>query len=164
LILKLKKEYDFQFKQIVLIALTLIAIAVIASPQATPDYPVLYKVLRFQEKIFSRIKQQPTTRTNYYLLLLNKRLEELNHLVRNKEFDLLYSASLRYAATAAELTDLIILNPNTPQKKTTRLLFLAHQRLLQEIVVSYPTRDSDNWKYLMDDINYLEIYTSKLPD
>lgn len=143
-------------------AAVLLAFAVILSPQATPDYLVLYRVKRLQEKIFFRFKFSDKAMVDFYIWQLNERLRELQALAKMKEFDLLYGASLRFQTQAGELVEVLIGNPDSRQLVMTILLFRSYQRVLAAEIEKFPIEDSGNWKYVQDDINYLEIYIEKL--
>ena len=75
--------------------IVLLAVEMFWSLRATPDYPVLYRIKRLEEKAYFLLLRKPEDKVNFSQGLLNLRLKELNHLVVVKEFDLLYPASLR---------------------------------------------------------------------
>lgn len=143
--------------------LAVLVLLIIASDKATPDSTLTFGLKRLQEKIFLSLKPTPEAKADYYLALLDKRLEELKGLVKNKRSWYLWSASLRYSATAGELTDLVLQNNLTDKVGIMTAQFKNHQQVLRAAVDNYPDAYSqEDWKFLQDDINYLELYLEKL--
>ncbi len=150
-------------KKILIIVLGLVAAALLLSNQANPDSP-LFGVKRAQEKIFLTISSSPDKKAKYYSSLLDKRFEEINFLVKSKKTNLLWSASLRYSATAGELSKLIIDNNLTSYVPKTIEKFKFHQVVFKNLDDdNFPNRlANENWKYLQDASHYLDQYIIKL--
>ena len=96
--------------------------------------------------------------------LLDSRLEELQNVVKNKNYDYVLRSSLRYSTLAGQITDLIVSNNLTDKIEAVRNQFLNHKKLLDTLYVAYPKniRDNVEWKYIQDDFNYLNLYLDKL--
>lgn len=150
--------------QLSLIAvLILIAASLILSQTATPDFPPLFSLKRIQEKAFMSLKSNPKERLNDMRSLLNTRLDELDKQVKAQSYSQILSSASRYSTLAGEITDFIITNNLEDQVPSTMEQFINHKKVLREIYVIYP-KNTDNveYKYIEDDINYLDIYIDKL--
>lgn len=143
--------------------LTVLALSLLLSQNAAPDFPPFWSLKRIQEKVFLNFKTNPEQRTQYLSFLLDNRLDELSKVVKNKHYDHVLKASLRYSTTAGLITDLVISNNLTSYVEPIRQKFLNHQKVLNDLYVLYP-KNTDNleYKYIEDDINYLNIYLDKL--
>ena len=98
--------------------------------------------------------------------LLDSRLEELQNVVKNKNYTYVLRSSLRYSSLAGEIADLVVTNNLTDKVPGIKQQFLNHQKLLDELYVAYPKNIPDNveWKYIQDDFNYLGLYLDKLEE
>ena len=142
--------------------IVLLAVEMFWSLRATPDYPVLYRIKRLEEKAYFLLLRKPEDEVNFSQGLLNLRLKELNHLVVVKEFDLLYPASLRYAAAADEAVNLVKVSGKAELITETKQLLVDQKADLHNLLKTFPAQDSDSGKYIQDDINYLTIYLGKI--
>lgn len=149
-----------------ILVLAVFALSLILSQTASPDFPPLWGLKRIQEKVFLNFKSSPEQRIQYLSFLLDKRLDELSKVVKNKNYDHVLNASLRYSTTAGQITELIIANNLKESLDSTKQQFLTHQKALDDVYVLYPKNipDNEEWKYIQDDINYLEIYLDKLSE
>lgn len=143
------------------LVLTALLLALFFSDYANPD-SLLYLLKRVQEKAFMRTKGTPSAKADYLSLQLDKRLEELQNLVKNKSYFYLVSSSLRYSTTAGRLTQIVIDNRLKVQSEALEKKFLAHQQVLQDLLDNYPQDLNTEYKYLQDDINYLKLYLEML--
>lgn len=146
-----------------IVILVALVILLLTSFGAQPDSGLSYNLKRLQEKVFLNFKFSPEAKINYYNLLLDERLQELKYLVGANKTNLLWSASLRYSTTAGELTDILIGNNLQNQAPYFINKFTKHREELQSLLAGYP-RDFSNedWKFLEDGINYLNLYLDKL--
>lgn len=151
-----------QFGLIVILAI--IALLLLLSLKANPDMPPLFALKRVQEKVFFEFKSTPRDRVDYMSSLLESRLQELQNVVKNKSYDDVLKASLRYSTLAGQITELIETNNLTEKVEIVRDQFLNHQKILDALYVAYPKNIPDNveWKYIQDDFNYLGLYLDKL--
>ncbi len=150
-------------KRILIVLLAIFVVALFLSPRSNPDFPPLYNLKRLQEKLFSAISTSPTAKADYQQYLLDQRLAELDHLVKSQQYTYLWSSSLRYAAVAGNLTDYIIANNLKDKIPVVTEQFRNHQRALYALYVYYPKNiNNDEWKYVLDDINYLNGNLEKL--
>jgi hypothetical protein len=149
-------------KQILLVTLLVLAVSLFFSRDTDPRYSYLYSLKRIQEKIFSKLQFSPEPRVRYQTLLLNERLSELQTIVDTKQYDYILQSSLRYSATAGELTNMIKESNLTELRSPTIEVFKSHQQRLQTIINNYPKDQNVEWKYIQDDFNYLLIYQEQL--
>lgn len=147
-----------------IIFLAIIAVSLISAPHSGPDFPPLFALKRIQEKTFLKFQSSPEGKLIYMSSILNSRLEELQNLVNNKNYNYVLPSSLRYFSLAGQMTDLIIANNLTGQVSAVKEQFLKHRKIIDTIYVIYPKNipDNEEWKYIQDDYNYLAIYIDKL--
>lgn len=149
-------------KKILIVILAVVVVLLLLSNQATPDSPI-FGVKRLQEKAFLSISQSPEKKVDYYFSLLDKRLEEIDYLVKNNKSDLLWSASLRYSTTAGEVSKLIADNNLTSLASKAITKFKSHQSIFKSLGDNFPNRfNTEDWKYLQDGSNYLDQYITIL--
>lgn len=143
--------------------LVIVVIALLLSQVATPDSPQLYSLKRFQEVKFMGLKSDPKSKLNYMIVLLDTRLDELSKQVNRKSYGYILPSCSRYSTQAGEITDFIIQNNLTSEATFVENQFKEHIKVLKNLYEVYP-KDTDNfeYKYIQDDINYLNIYLDKL--
>lgn len=153
-----------QIKLSSIIILSILAILLLVSNNANPDR-IDYGFKRLQEKLFLSLHFSPPQKVNYYNTLLSQRLRELEYLTQNKKTYMLWQSSLRYAATAGEVTDVIIKNNLKDRANQFREEFNQHQQAINNLLINYPgdlDPTEENSKFLTDAINYLNEYIEKL--
>ncbi len=148
-----------------IIILVIFALSLILSQNANPDFPPLFTLKRLQEKIFLSMESGSSNKVDYLSALLNKRLLEFKNLINNKNYDYLWTSSLRYSTTAGQITELVSANNLGDKVDSIKKQFLEHQKVLNNLYIAYP-KNTDNveYKYLEDAINYLKIYLDKLAE
>lgn len=146
-----------------IILLAVLAIALLLSQKANPDAPLLFKLKRLQEKAFLKTKSNPADKVDYMVSLLDNRLIELQNQVNNKSYNYILPSASRYSTLAGQITDLVVANNMTSKAEVIQSQFLNHQKGLDDLYQIYP-KNTDNWewKYIQDDINYLQLYLDKL--
>ncbi len=155
-------KYKIQLGLIIILAV--IALSLLLSLKATPDMVPFFALKRVQEKAFLKIKSTPGDKVDYMSSLLDSRLEELQNVVKNKNYDYVLHSSLRYSSLAGQITDSVVTNNLTDKVEGVKTQFSNHRKLLDELYVAYPKniRDNVEWKYIQDDFNYLKLYLDKL--
>ena len=143
-----------------IVVLGIIVFLLLNVNNAIPGSP-LFAVKRLEEKVFLKLKSSPEDKISYQSFLLETRLKELAELANQKKYSYILEASLRYSATAGNLTELIVQNSQEDQAAQTIRQFEQHKTKLQNIYISYPMEDTEG-KYLLDDKNYLDLYIEKL--
>ncbi len=142
--------------------LIIFALSLVFSQKANPDFSPLWSLKRVQEKVFLKLKSNPSDKLDYMRSLLDIRLEELNSQVNRQSYGYILPSAQRYSTLAGEITDLVTANM---KDKAPQVIdqFQSHLKVLQQIYVIYP-KNTDNleYKYIEDDINYLKIYLDKL--
>ncbi len=143
--------------------LTVLVIALVASQSASPDFPLLFGLKRQQEKVFFSFKSTPQEKVDYMRSLLNIRLNELSSQVNRQSYSHILPSASRYSSLAGEITDIIVSNNMKDQVNAVMEQFTQHKKVLQDLYVIYP-KNTDNveYKYIEDDINYLDLYLDKL--
>lgn len=122
----------------------------------------LFPLRRLDEKIILMTKHDPDSHTKYLLDLVDNRMSDLSFIMNKNQYAYLLPASLRYSSTVGTLTEYVQthnLKQFTPdiQKKLSR-----HTQILQRLIKQYHGKHEE-WKYLQDDINYIEQYKTQLP-
>ena len=144
--------------------LLLLAISLLLSQNATPDFSPLFSLKRVQEKFFLNLKNDPKSKLDYERGLLNTRLEELQSQVKRQSYSNILPSASRYSTLAGQITDQVLANNLLKdQGEKVKEQFSNHIKVLNEIYMAYP-KNTDNleYKYILDDINYLKIYLDKL--
>lgn len=146
-----------------IILLIVLILSLFFSQMADPSIAPLFALKRVQEKVFMKLKTTPGDRLEYMSILLNSRLNELNSVVRNKNYDHVLKSSLRYSTLAGQMTDEVLANNLKLRVDAVKKQFSDHLVILNDIYVFYPKNTSNlEYKYIEDDINYLKIYLDKL--
>lgn len=145
--------------------LAIVALSLILSQTATPDFPPLFALKRVQEKAFFKLKSNPQDKLDYMRSLLDKRLGELDSQVKRQSYGYILPSASRYSTLAGQITEIILANNLQDQADLVKNQFTNHQKTLQQIYEIYP-KNTDNWewKYIQDDYNYLKLYLDKLID
>ncbi len=156
----------FRIQSGLIIILALFALSLLLSQKANPDMPPFFALKRIQEKVFLNFKSNPEDKLEYLNHLLSNRLVELSNVVKNKNYDYVLKSSLRYSTLAGQITDLIIVDNMKDKIPVITAQFIDHQAVLYDIYVIYPKNipDNEEWKYIQDDINYLDLYLQKLSE
>lgn len=153
-----------QIKILLIIVLSIFGLSVILSRNAAPDSPFLFKVERLKEKSFMFLKFSQKSKVEYYKVLLGKRLRNLSTVIEDGEPSFILTSSLRYSTTAGQLTEYIQKNQMKSEVTPILNMFREHQKVLLDLINSYPKERDGEWKYIQDDINYLDTYSKYLSD
>lgn len=139
-------------------AITVEEIAVVS---VYPDDGFKFKLKRLKEKIVMIIKFSESSKVDYQQQLLGRRLSELKHIVINDNRAYIETTSQRYEATAGQLTESIIANNLDDKKDFTSRLFASHSEALNELKENYSFETAE-YRFVMNDINSLKIYSNSL--
>lgn len=145
-----------------ILILAVFALSLIFSQSATPDNQLLFGLKRIQEKVYLKLSGSEG-RLVYMKILLDKRLVELDKMVRAESYCCILNAAQRYSTLAGQITETI--ESNNMKDKASSIIeqFQAHKKVLQETYRVYPKNmDNFEYKYIEDDINYLDLYLDKL--
>lgn len=126
----------------------------------------LYNVKRLKENAIILTRTTPDAKARYYSELLDIRLHELEQLVpRKNDHNLILPVALRYSTTAGEYTKVIKENGLVDEAKEALLEFKRHTKILNQLIKKYPRVNiADRGDtYIIDSVNYLEIYEKELP-
>ena len=146
----------FLFSLFVIFILVLLNISV-ANPTSWP----FYNIRRLYEKTQLSLKSSPSGKLHYQYKLLDNRLEDLSFVTGNGASHYVLSTSLRYSTTLGQITDLVIKNNMVDEVPTAKEKFTAQLTIIKNLIDKYPKDDSE-FKYIVDDENYLKIYVNKL--
>lgn len=119
-----------------------------------PDSPLPYALQRVQENLNLVVRVTNNQKRDYYLYLLDKRLNELKYIVSKRDANYIETSSQRYAATAGRLSKLV------SDPKQVKDKFDEHKQVLGKLRDVYESQDKAEWRLIQDDINYLDIYLS----
>lgn len=147
---------------IVLVFITVVVLVLLGAHWSNPGNEQLYKVKRFEEKLFLAAHFTPQQKADYYSLLLDRRLEELVLVADSKDSSHVWQTASRYSSTAGEATDLIVGNNLEDKAGALQEQFRSHQPKLQELLQRYPRVKDGDWKFIEDDVNYLDLYIIRL--
>ena len=153
-----------RIKLIALGLLSILAVSLWLSNSALPSSQNLYNLKRLQEKLFLAIQTKPDKKVNFYLILLDKRLDELKSLEENREFPYLLPASLRYSTTAGLITELTTDAQLTDSVPAIEKKFRLHQQIIDSLYSTYQHDENNEGRFIQDDYNYLAIYLQQLSD
>lgn len=153
-------KYRIQLALIIILILTIISL--LGSRKANPDN-ILFPLKRAQEKVFLKLKSNPSDKVDYMSSLLESRLQELQSQVNNKSYGYILPSASRYSTLAGQITELIVANNMADKVDALKSQFERHKKVLDDLYVIYP-KNTDNveYKYIQDDFNYLILYLDKL--
>lgn len=151
-----------KFKFGAMIILLVLAVSLILSNNATPDYGPIYGLKRLQENVFLKAQSSQAKKVDFESLVLDNRLYELKYLVENQKIAYLLSSSLRYSATAGKLVDMIKQNYLFDKIPAISDKFIKHQKIIVGLVAVCQKNDNTECKYIQDDANYLKLYIDEL--
>ncbi len=147
-----------------MIFLAIFAISLLLSLRASPDMSPFFDLKRIQETVFLKFKPNLSDRVDYMRGMLDSRLNELQNVVKNKNYGYVLKASLRYSTLAGQITELIEANNLNEKVEVVRSQFLNHQKAIDALYIAYPKNipENEEWKFIQDDFNYLKLYLDKL--
>lgn len=159
----LSRKIETRIKLGLIAILAVFALSLILAQEATPNFGPLFALKRTQEKIFLSLKNTPSERVDYMSALLDNRLDELSRDVKSQNYGYILPSASRYSTLAGQITDLIAANNLTDKVEPIKIQFLNHKKTLKDIYVIYPKNTKNvEYKYIEDDINYLDLYLDKL--
>lgn len=150
--------------QLGIIAIMVIfAISLVLSQKTDPSNPLLFALKRVQEKAFFSLKFTPSQKVDYMSNLLDNRLAEIKNQVYSKNYGYILPSASRYSTLAGQITETIVANDMRDKIASIVSQFSNHKKVLNDVYVIYP-KNTDNleYKYIEDDINYLDLYLDKL--
>ena len=147
---------------LVVIIIVLSVITLSTSPNnAYPEATFKYSQKRLIEKITLKLHFNPQSKADYYLHLLEIRLDEVSHIVNENQLSYIESSTHRYAATAGNLIDIVI-SQKINISNQIKSVFTKHIEVLTILRDKYPSQDMAEWRLLQDDINYLKLYSQQI--
>ena len=151
-----------QLKIIFTLVLAVFIICLLLSWSAIPSAPFTFKLKRLQEKIQLYLRVDPESSLDYQINLLSRRKDDIVSVVNIAEYSYILTSSLRYSTNAGEITESIIKNDMKQNIPATLDIFSQHSEIFKGLLEKYPKELNEEWKYIQDDINYLEIYSRML--
>jgi len=147
--------------------LYMVIVALVLSFFAKDSMPgsSLYHIKRLDEKILLQIKKDPNDKADYYSVLLDTRMNELEEVIYEDIDSQILPTTLRFAATAGEFTQLVKMHNMTQRTPKIEKQFERHEKILKKLSKFYKpkTHTDDTGKFIEDDINYLKANREQLP-
>lgn len=128
---------------------------------ANPESGIFFSLRRLAEKVQLSISTDPRNKLIYQYKLLDNRLADLSFVSESKASTFVLSTSLRYSTTLGQITDLIIQNNMKDEVPIALKKFNEQLTVVDNLINKYPKDDSE-FKFIVDDANYLKIYITKL--
>lgn len=107
-------------------------------------------------------KTNPDDKAKYYSELLEKRVQELDHVRKVNHFYIL-SASLRYSTTAGEAVLFLTQNNLTKHIPQLQQQFIGYKKTIASFEKNY-TGEKNHLLFIKDAVNYTDIYLTSLTD
>lgn len=161
--MSLKKINKTRIQIAAILILAVFALSLILSQKANPDNKLLFALKRVQEKVYLNLRGNPNDKLDYMSNLLDKRAGELDSMVKAQSYCCILNAALRYSTLAGQITEMIEANNMKDRVPQTINQFQKHKEILQKTYIIYPKNmDNFEYKYIEDDVNYLDLYLDKL--
>lgn len=135
----------------------------LSEEKVNPGDDYKYVMKRFQEKVKLFLTSSVSKKINLHSKLIDIRLSELKYVVEKKDIANFQTASQRYTATAGQATDFVLKKGNEEAKKKLISKFKSHVPWLIGLQTPY-IPDNSEWRFLQDNINSLESYSSRLSE
>lgn len=116
---------------------------------------------KINEKITLFFKFDKENKTDFYQKLLEKRLAELEFVIKNGQGDLIEETSSRYSAYLGTTADFIFTNKLTSKKDALLKMFDNHTKII-ETLQSHFEFESGWWLLLQHNINSINIFRDKI--
>lgn len=129
--------------------------------KVNPQQELQYGLKRIKEKFILLISFTKKQKVNYSLKLTDIRFRELIYVVRNKDTSQIEKVSQRYETLVGQLTDLLLLG----NEEVSRNIFIDKIKLHKEILEASKDTfgyDTSEYRFVMNDINSIDIYLKKL--
>lgn len=143
----------------VLVFTFLFTVCVFFFSRDVPPASGFYPFRRLSEKLLLMTKQDAKDKIAYQRYLVDARLEDFRDTLRGTNDNDRLSASLRYAATAGELTAMVEAYDSSREKTLVLQQFSRQLKVLKAEETAYSGHDK---KYVEDAVHYLEHYTEEL--
>lgn len=170
-IVSLPEDYRRHKREFLLIVLMLLFVFIVTFilmiRGSFPDNESIYKYKRAQEKFILDHKTESGSRADYYEELLDNRFKELNYLGKNNLGQYISTASSRYSTTLGELSELIVQNNLSDQRKKITQKLPEYKKQLKmvhdSLFVKYGVIETlDQRWYLQRAMDSSDIFLEKL--
>ncbi len=122
---------------------------------------VVNPIERLKEKITLFFKFSDKDKLSYQKYLVEKRLGELDLVIRRGEGDAVEEQSSRYATYVGRLGDLIASQKNVADKEQIKQMYREHLKILDTLQRNFEF-GSGWWRLLENDINTVKIFIDKI--
>lgn len=127
-----------------------------------PKDGLKYGIKRLQEKItLTLLSFSANKKADYYNQISNSRLAELKYIVDNKDEDNFEVATKRYFTTIGQYTEFLNTKKLDEKKVEAIKTFDKHKPILEKMRDSYEQTRAQ-WRFIHDDINYVNEYSKLL--
>lgn len=120
-----------------------------------------YQPIRLWEKITEKFQFGNDAKFKYLNSLIDKRMSELNFVVKNKRLDEVQRSSQRLAYQVGTLTDLLVQKGDKQAKDQLKTRINSFIPALSELRDNFPA-NSSFWMLVQHDINSVKEYADKL--
>jgi hypothetical protein len=156
-----KKFLNSKYFLLIITLPVIFTLSILGVKGANPNSQPLYNIKRLYEKNQLNSKSSIYDKLNYLYGLLDKRLAELEFIVKEGKSSYVLTTSLRYSTTAGQITELIIQNNLKNESQKAKEKLESHFLIVKDLPQKYPKTDEEV-KYIIDDANYLKIYINQL--
>lgn len=129
--------------------------------QAVNPGDFYYSPVRLWEKIVEKFQFSNEAKFKYLSSLIDKRIAELNFVVKNKRLDEVQRSSERLAYQVGSLTEFLIKQSDKEMKEQIKAKINSFSPTLSELRDNFPA-NSSFWMLIQHDINALKEYFEKL--
>ncbi|MFH1827141.1 MAG: hypothetical protein ABH812_01750 [bacterium] len=126
-----------------------------------PQQKLHYGLKRVKEKIIMAFCLTGKQKINYSLKLVDIRFRELIYVIENKDISQIEKVSQRYAATIGRLTVSLLLEKDDFSTKEFVEKIKLQEETLESIKKLFDYNSSE-YRFVMDDINSVDIYMERL--
>ena len=120
-----------------------------------------YGLKRFEEKVRLFWTFSKSKKSGYYLKLSDARLAELKFTVDQKDMANFETSTTRYFSTIGQYVEFLKNKKVSYNKDEIQAKFADHTEILQVLRDKFDSEAAE-WRFLQDDINYLDNYLSSL--
>lgn len=134
----------------------------IAYEKVNPKDGGSYAVKRLKEKaMLALLSFSKQRKTDYYNKLVGSRLAELKYVVDKKDMASFENATTRYFATVGQFVNFLVSKNLTEEKIKARQVLTSHVPLLESLRDTYDPTTAE-WRFMQDDVNYVQTYINQL--
>lgn len=121
-----------------------------------------YALKRLKEKIYlTLLFYSKDKKAGYYNKLVTRRLAELKYVVEQKDMANFENATTRYSTTVGMWVEYINQKNLVDQEEPASQLLVQHSPVVERLMEKYDPTTAE-WRFVKQDLDYLQIYIDKL--